>query len=582
MQALRIAHSAVVDGWRERERVLGRRGIRVRTLSARRWNEGGAEVSLESRPTEDVFGVRTFGSHPALFVYDPRPLWRELGRNWDVIEIHEEPFALSTAEILLIRRLRRQRAPYTLYSAQNIDKRFPFPFNVLERHALRGAGGISVCNGEAGRIVEAKGFPGVASVIPLGTDLSSFRPEPSRDRMPRSVIRVGYAGRLEPHKGVDVLLDSLVRDDRLELSIAGAGPQEGELRHRVQSQGLRERVRFLGPIRPENLPHFYRSLDVLAVPSLTTSSWVEQFGRVAVEAQACGTPVVVSDSGALPEVVGDAGVIVPAGDAARLGDALARVGRDPALAGELRRAGLARARRTGWEHVADLYEALYARASGSGSAPPAETRALEVIVVAFGSPDLLRRALEPIAGEWPLTVVDNSSAESVRTVCSELGVRYLDPGVNGGFARGVNFGLRHRVLPEADLLLLNPDALISVRDVRELHRGLLVDPRLASVGPSQVDEAGRPARVAWPFPTPWRAMGDAVGLGRLHEPDQFVIGSVLLLRREALEQVGPFDESFFLYAEETDLGQEGFGAWLAASCRQHRHHTLALGRRRTR
>jgi GT2 family glycosyltransferase len=81
---------------------------------------------------------------------------------------------------------------------------------------------------------------------------------------------------------------------------------------------------------------------------------------------------------------------------------------------------------------------------------------------------------------------------------------------------------------------------------------LLADPALASVAPTQVDEAGHPSRVSWPFPSPGRTWLTAVGLGRLGSSTGFVIGSVLMLRREALALVGGFDEAFFLNAEDTD------------------------------
>ena len=85
---------------------------------------------------------------------------------------------------------------------------------------------------------------------------------------------------------------------------------------------------------------------------------------------------------------------------------------------------------------------------------------------------------------------------------------------------------------------------------------MLEDPTLASVAPTQVDASGRAAAVAWPFPSPGRAWLEAAGLHRLVRRraarEGFVIGSVLMLRAEALAQVGEFDEEFFLYAEETD------------------------------
>ncbi len=171
--------------------------------------------------------------------------------------------------------------------------------------------------------------------------------------------------------------------------------------------------------------------------------------------------------------------------------------------------------------------------------------------MAYGRPDLLAAAVEPVRS-LPVTVVDNSSSPEVAAVCDELGVRYLDPGSNGGFGAGVNHALAHRLDPQADVLLLNPDAVIGREEVDRLHEALLADATLASVAPAQVDEHGSAGRVSWPFPTSGRAVLTAAGLGRLGARAGFVIGSVLMIRNEALAQVGGFDEDFFLYAEETD------------------------------
>jgi glycosyltransferase involved in cell wall biosynthesis/GT2 family glycosyltransferase len=538
-----------VDAWRERERSLGRLGADVTVLSAQSWDEGGTAVRLVPRPGERVHGVRTWGRHPALFVYDPRPIWRAMGGDWDVVDIHEEPFALATAEVLLIRRLRGQRAPYTLYSAQNLEKRYPPPFRWLERWALGRAAGLNVCNVEAGRIAVAKGLPGRPSLIPLGIDPRGFAPA-RPTALASGAIRVGYAGRLGAHKGVDVLLAAAADEPRLEVTIAGDGPAAAELREQARSSGLDGRVRFLGPLDAAELPEFYAQLDVLAVPSLPTAGWTEQFGRVAVEAMACAVPVVASASGALPDVVGGAGLLVPPGEPDALRGALVRVGTDPALAARMREDGLARASACTWDRVAQLQLAMYDRAlhrPTSGDAP----RRLEVVVVAYGSAELLRESLRPLR-DLTVTVVDNSSSPEVRQVCVDAGARYLDPGRNGGFAAGVNHALADRLAPDADVLLLNPDAVISPSAVAELHRALRSDPDLASVGPAQVDPDGAPARVAWPFPSPGGTWLEAVGLGRLRTSPDFVIGSALLLRAEALDQLGGLDERFFLYAEETD------------------------------
>lgn len=570
MRVLRISHSAVVAAWRERERAIRARGYHVRLLAARRWDEGGKTVELQAPPDEDVVGIATIGRHPALFLYDPVALWRALGDRWDVLDIHEEPFALATAEVLAIRALRRRRAPYVLYSAQNIEKRYPVPFRWLERWALRGAAQLSVCNTAAGDICVRKGFRGSPCVIPLGVDLPAAQPRPTDGRRTvgaerPSPARVGYVGRLAAHKGVDTLLDAVARDDRLTLALAGGGPDEARLRARAAELGIDDRVRFVGYLDHEELSDFYRALDVLAVPSLPTKGWLEQFGRVAVEAMAQGVPVVASDTGALPDVVGGAGVLVPPGDAAALGDALVSVGTDPARAAALTSAGYERAQTCSWESVAEAYTQMYRRATGT--ADPTAVRPLEVVVVAYGSPALLRGCLAPLADAFPVTVVDNSSMPQIRAACDEVGARYLDPGRNGGFAAGVNVGLRNRRVPEGDVLLLNPDAVVTPAAVTELHRALLADPGLASVGPVQVDGAGRPARVSWPFPSPSRTWLEAVGLGGFQaRRGDFVVGSVLLLRAEALARVGGLDERFFLYAEETD--------WAYRAARQGWRHAV--------
>ena len=399
-----------------------------------------------------------------------------------------------------------------LYTAQNLRKRYPVPFRWLERWALRAASGISACNADAARIVEEKGFAGRARVIPLGVDTARFRPADAvadaadaAGGFPAvaetgdttaaaaaalgdggSPIMVGFLGRLVPEKGLLVLLDAIARNVRLHLRIGGSGPLLDDLRERAAAAGVADRVELVGPVDPDDVVDFLRGLDVLAVPSLPTPSWTEQFGRVAVEAMACGVPVVSSDAGALPDVVGGAGIVVPAGDASALARALVEAG--GIRAPELRASGLARAAECSWEAVGRDYLELYRSVVHAASAP---LPGLEIVVVAYGAPELLRRALEPVAG-LPVTVVDNSSLPEIAALCAELGVRYLDPGRNGGFAAGVNVGLRNRLVPGADVLLLNPDAVISADDVAVLQRALHAARRPRERRPG----AGRRARQA--------------------------------------------------------------------------------------
>jgi GT2 family glycosyltransferase len=200
------------------------------------------------------------------------------------------------------------------------------------------------------------------------------------------------------------------------------------------------------------------------------------------------------------------------------------------------------------------------------------TRDVRIVVVAFRAADALENCLGGL-GEMVrhVVVVDNSSSAELREVARVKGAaEYIDAGTNLGFAAGVNVALKSVLASvPADVLLLNPDALLDADAVLRLvefmrrpgnERLCAVTPRLYS--PNRVEQ-----RVLWPFPTPARAWSEALGLGRLPARRRFAIGAALLLRWEALQQVGLFDERFFLYAEEADWQRRAsaFG-WTATVC----------------
>ena len=363
IKVLRISHSGVVTAWRERERQLRRRGADLTLVTAARWEEGGATVDFASAGDGFVVPVGTVGRHPNLFLYDPRPLWRILGSaRWDLIDVHEEPFGLAVAEVLLLRRLRARGVPFVVASAQNLEKRFPPPFRWFEAWSLRRAAGAYTCNVEAGRILTQKGLHGELVLLPLGVDVKRFHPI---DRAPPSTsLGVGFVGRLIRHKGVDVLLEAVALDGRLRAEIYGAGPEADPLAALAARLGIADRVTFHGHVEEEDIPATYPRFDVLAVPSVPLPGWIEQFGRVVVEAQACGVPVVASASGALPDVVGECGLLVPPDDPRALRDALVRFLDEPGLWQRLRASGLAAAPGYSWESVADTQIGLYRLTAG--------------------------------------------------------------------------------------------------------------------------------------------------------------------------------------------------------------------------
>lgn len=169
-----------------------------------------------------------------------------------------------------------------------------------------------------------------------------------------------YLGIDKPHKNLVRLIEAFGRLERSDLTLAVVGPpsaRRSEAREVANRLDLGERVRFLGPVDDDSLPALYSAATALVFPSL-----YEGFGLPALEAMACGTPVVCSNASSLPEVVGDAAMLVDPYDVDAWSEAMARVLSGEALRSELRRKGLARAAQFTWERTARATLAVYAEA----------------------------------------------------------------------------------------------------------------------------------------------------------------------------------------------------------------------------
>jgi len=208
--------------------------------------------------------------------------------------------------------------------------------------------------------------PEKITVIYNGID-DRFHVQPAEDEMVRVRERyqlqgefVLYAGNVKPHKNLERLLDAFhqVRQgglDHLKLVVIGDEISKyTELRRAVHRLNLHKHVRFLGYMPDEMLAVLYRLAAVFVFPSL-----YEGFGLPPLEAMACGTPVVTSNVSSLPEVVGDAAVLVDPTDPSSIAEGIRQVLTDPALAARLRARGLARAAEFSWERSVAQIHAIY-------------------------------------------------------------------------------------------------------------------------------------------------------------------------------------------------------------------------------
>ncbi|UDY23618.1 glycosyltransferase [Nocardioides sp. Kera G14] len=176
-----------------------------------------------------------------------------------------------------------------------------------------------------------------------------------------------------------------------------------------------------------------------------------------------------------------------------------------------------------------------------------------MVLVAYGAPDYLRQALEPLGAE-SVVVVDNSSSPTTRELVRGLGHHYVDARSNLGFAGGVNAGLRSadELGLTGDVLLLNPDARIESHDIDLLQARLLAEDDVAAVAPRLVTADGETHLSWFPLMSPGQLWRAALGLPVARGARHFLIGAVLLLRAEALADIGGLDEHYFLYGEEAD------------------------------
>ncbi len=221
--------------------------------------------------------------------------------------------------------------------------------------------------------------PAKVAVVHPGVNLDRFRPEPggraaARQRLglPQDAVIPLFAGRIQPLKAPDVLVRAaavlLERDpslrERLVVPIvggpSGSGLAKPEALHKLAARlGVCDVVRFRPPVGQEQLADWYRAATVLVMPSYS-----ESFGLVAIEAQACGTPVVAASVGGLPVAVADGstGFLVPGHDPRDYAEALRRFVDDPHLADRLGAAAARHARGFGWGAAAADTAEVYAAA----------------------------------------------------------------------------------------------------------------------------------------------------------------------------------------------------------------------------
>lgn len=261
----------------------------------------------------------------------------------DLVHIDEEPYNLATW--LALQAAQRYGSKTLFFSWQNINRRYPFPFNLIETQVLRNVDFAIMGTDSAAHVWRDKGYTGPLDIVPqFGVDTALFFPASTDDKTSET-INIGYVGRLWHGKGIDTLITALsqLQHSNWHLHIIGSGPEEANIYNQLAQYQLTGNTTLTHWVPSVEMPARMRALDILVLPSRTLKSWKEQYGRVLIEAMASGVVVVGSDSGAIPDVIGSAGRVFREDDVDHLKEQLEILLSDEAFRKQLARQGIERA-----------------------------------------------------------------------------------------------------------------------------------------------------------------------------------------------------------------------------------------------
>ncbi|MGG6241157.1 hormogonium polysaccharide biosynthesis glycosyltransferase HpsO [Nodosilinea sp. AN01ver1] len=369
MRVLVLSHTYIVDLNREKLRALAQLSADIEVVVGvpRRWQPGGVQNQLiVSEPLQEGnFRVQPLGNlsqnNQGLLTFGPDLI--QLLRQFrpQVIQVEQGSRALAYAQTITLNRLLGLGAKNVFFTWWNLPYQLRFPISALEAYNLRHTHGLVVGNQDGADILRDRGYTAPYQVMPqLGVDETLFRPQPQPDLaaaldIPSDAFVVGYCGRFVPEKGLLTLCDALAtlrdRPQRWVWLLVG----RGELRDRIQSKadglGIGDRLRWVTDIPHDQIPHYINLMHTLVLPSettdqfktLTATGWKEQFGHVLIEAMACAVPVIGSDSGEIPHVIDQAGLVFPEGNAPALAEHLRLLLENPEQRQSLAEAGYHRA-----------------------------------------------------------------------------------------------------------------------------------------------------------------------------------------------------------------------------------------------
>jgi len=365
MRILVASHTYIVDLNCEKLRALTRLNpsIEVTIVVPQRWQPGGVQNKIiESQPkiadnfrvipisnfSQNNQSLLTFGTDIISLLQKFKP---------DIIQVEQGSKSLAYAQFITLNRLLNLRAKNVFFTWWNLPYTPKFPISWLEAYNLKNTDGLIAGNQDGVDVLKERGYRGKYTVLPqLGVDEVLFSPGKQPD-LARSLgiesdeFVIGFVGRFVEEKGILTLIKAVSKlTGKWKLLLLGRGILKDKIVSEATAAGISDRLMIVESVPHDQVVNYLNLMNTLVLPSettyqvktLTAVGWKEQFGHVLIEAMACQVPVIGSDSGEIPFVIADTGLIFPEKDGEALAKSIQTLLDNPSFAQELGQRGYQR------------------------------------------------------------------------------------------------------------------------------------------------------------------------------------------------------------------------------------------------
>ncbi len=350
MKLLVVSHSCVVGvNQRIYVELAKYKDIELRIIVPRVWREATTcrkmHFDQDSPLTNSiVLGDVIFPGGITKYFYRNAFLKTFIEFRPDIVFIDEEPQCLATFQFLFLSKILGAKVVFRI--VENIVRPWPFPFSKTEAYVIKHSDGAVAAGEEAKSVLGRKGYGGDPPIVPFFVDPNLFRKRnvsELKEKLNLNGLVIGYIGRLDKSKGILILVEAasmLARENpstNYQLFIVGSGYLKDKICSLSRKLHMEDKLVMLESVPHSEAPLYFNCMDVCVLPSVTTSVWKEQFGRVLIEAMACGVPVIGSNSGEIPWIIENTGggLVFQEGDAEDLREKLAIITGDKCLRTEL-------------------------------------------------------------------------------------------------------------------------------------------------------------------------------------------------------------------------------------------------------